>query len=113
SRKGYIRRVVTRTSTTFLKIFGRDGRWAGEMVLVCCSDSPAQDEGHIKWPSLRAELATNQNHLASPATMGSQGFQKSGRRAGAPTADIWGLMFLTGEDYLLVEEILRHVVAVA
>jgi hypothetical protein len=21
--------------------------------------SPAQDEGHIKWPSLRAELATN------------------------------------------------------
>lgn len=44
---------------------------------------------------------------------GSLGFQKSGRRAGAPTADIWGLMFLTGEDYLLVEEILWHVVAVA
>ena len=30
--KGYIRRVVTRASTTFLKIFGRGGRWAGEMV---------------------------------------------------------------------------------
>ena len=44
---------------------------------------------------------------------GSLGFQKSGRRAGTPTADIWGLMFLTGEDYLLVEEILWHVVAVA
>ena len=42
-----------------MKIFGRGGRWAGEMVLVCCSDSPAQDEGHIKWPSLRAELAMN------------------------------------------------------
>ena len=26
---------------------------------VPCSDSPAQDEGHIKWSSLRAELAMN------------------------------------------------------
>ena len=27
--------------------------------LLAISDSPAQDEGHIKWPSLRAELAIN------------------------------------------------------
>ena len=26
------------------------------IYLIACSDSPAQDEGHIKWPSLRAEL---------------------------------------------------------
>ena len=42
----------------------------------------------------------------------SQGFQKSGRRAGAPTADIWGLIFSTSQDLLLVEEIFWHVVAV-
>ena len=45
--------------------------------------------------------------------MESQGFQKKRSARSAPTADIWGLMFLTGEDYLLVEEILWHVVAVA
>ncbi len=27
--------------------------------LLAISDSPAQDEDHIKWPSLRAELAIN------------------------------------------------------
>ena len=27
--------------------------------MLAISDSPAQDEGHIKWPSLRAELAMN------------------------------------------------------
>ena len=30
------------------------------IYLIACSGSPAQDEGHIKWPSLRAELAINQ-----------------------------------------------------
>lgn len=30
-----------------------------EAYKVPCSDSPAQDGGHIKWPPLRAELAMN------------------------------------------------------
>ena len=40
----------------------RKASWAAcppAIYLVACSDSPAQDEGHIKWPSLRAELAMN------------------------------------------------------
>ncbi|MFR3878652.1 MAG: coiled-coil domain-containing protein, partial [Collinsella sp.] len=35
-------------------------RRAPAIYLIACSGSPAQDEGHIKWPSLRAELAINQ-----------------------------------------------------
>ena len=29
--------------------------------LLAISDSPAQDEGHIKWPSLRAELISSKS----------------------------------------------------
>ena len=40
----------------------RKADWAAcppAIYLIACSGSPAQDEGHIKWPSLRAELAMN------------------------------------------------------
>ena len=33
---------------------------------IACSDSPAQDGGHIKWPPLRAELAIDVAPYALP-----------------------------------------------
>jgi len=51
---------------------------------------------HIKCSPARAEPAIDfACRRAAGADVGFKDCQKSGRRAGAPTADIWGLMIFT------------------
>ena len=51
----------------------REPRQGGCFLKI--SNSPAQDEGHIKWPSLRAELILSKH----PPCRGSRVLQRLGR----------------------------------